>query len=1150
MGNCKRAIAPLLILVMLSIASVPCNTQVQATNVIAISAGTFHSAAVCDDGTVWTWGDNRWGQLGDGTNVTRLSPVQVPISDVKAISAGFDSTVALKNDGTAWAWGDNHYGQLGDGTNKNSYVPIQVKGLSHVKAIAAGGGHVLALKEDGTVWAWGRGFRGQLGIDGVNPTRDNNDTYSLYTPTQVPISNVIAISAGAFHTAALKADGSVWSWGEGSDGVIGNGDIGDQYTPVQVSISDVKGITCGHSNTLALKNDGTIWGWGLNLNYCLGNVTIDMRQTTPVKARGISDAVAIAAGDMHTLALKGDGTVWAWGYNQNGRLGYGRDHGPNKMEPVQVKGLTDIIMISAGSEHSLALRNDGTVWAWGRNMEGQLGDGEMLADLDSGVIGEPEPVQVYVGTQTGPAHVHASTLVSPSPASSEPYANVAIAPINASAKVTEKWSLQNLGRLDYLSPGDDGLLYAFSDNTITCLGQDGVPRWNITIPDKWRICRDWGRTIFLEMNSGMGLMVLSQPIYAADGGTLYVYATPNTPLLDIKNRPFNLSGVDTSGLSWDVLAIALDGRISWDLPLKEDLSIEDATSIKALDGKVYVFHDHNETVLDKNGSVLFTISNVSDPAAIDEYGCLYTSEALRVNWSLNNPEDAGYDGLRVASGKINAYDASGKLSWQKDAGGIIPVQYMVEEIRPVYGTVPLYHDGIVYVPISNGIMALDRNGNELWSKRFDFDGFRLFELMPVDVEDNVYLACYNLTYPTINEATDIYMIDRNGTLVVPPRTLKICYDGARHSSAKDGIVYNIEMNWDAIGRSTGMDDIATATIRAYDIKGDRYLWNYTLPTDPRYSAVLDASNVYTLFDRPTADLYVEGGIGQSNAAAPRIIGATWVDTYPMDDTLYINFKSVRHEWPVILGESQCMYTSGICALDTSGFVVCQKPVGSVVTAMTVNNSTVYYGTGDGGISAMTVGLVAGVIAITAALALLVGYIARSRSRLDKNDNRNSVMGYIAQHPGSTLYEISRGMGMNKGTVRYHLFILSVNHRIVSYNDGKFVRYFTNSGTFSKEERILISLIRRDTMKNVLRALLEKPGITSADMGKALGQPDSAVRKHLNELCAKGIVLRENISDSRYAYSIKAEYLERIESLMKSLSGENASITPITCPAEA
>lgn len=126
----------------------------------------------------------------------------------------------------------------------------------------------------------------------------------------------------------------------------------------------------------------------------------------------------------------------------------------------------------------------------------------------------------------------------------------------------------------------------------------------------------------------------------------------------------------------------------------------------------------------------------------------------------------------------------------------------------------------------------------------------------------------------------------------------------------------------------------------------------------------------------------------------------------------------------------------------------------------------------------------------------------------------------------------------------------MNHRIVSYNDGKFVRYFINSNTFSKEERILISLIRRDTMKKVIRVLLEKPGITSAEMGKALGQPDSAVRKHLNELCAKGIAARENISDGRYAYSIKAEYIAQIESLMKSLGCENAPTAPINYPAEA
>lgn len=507
MGNCKKAIAPLLILLlilfMLIVAVAPVTSQSQPTKVNAISAGFMHSAAVSDDGTVWTWGDNRWGQLGDGTNTARLSPVQVPISNVKTISAGFDITVALKNDGTVWAWGDNHYGQLSDGTNINRNTPAQVKGLEGVKAIAVGAGHVLALKDDGTVWAWGRGFRGELGIDSVNPTREERDIYNLNTPTMAPITNVQAIDCGRFFSVALKNDGTVWAWGEGSDAEIGDGERVNRYTPVQVPITDVKAISCGGSDTLALKNDGTIWGWGNNYGYCLGNLTIDEYQTTPIKARGISDAVAISAGDEHSLALKSDGTVWAWGFNQNGRLGYGRDSGQDMISPVEVKDLSNITSIRAGWGHSLALKNDGTVWAWGRNMEGQLGDGEVLTM--NGTIGEPVPVQAYVGTQTGPVHVHDSTPVLPSPEQSETYADPTAAPINASAKITEKWSLQNVGRLDYLGTGDDGLLYAFSDNTITCMGQDGVPRWNITIPDKWRICNDWGRTISLEMNGGMDL---------------------------------------------------------------------------------------------------------------------------------------------------------------------------------------------------------------------------------------------------------------------------------------------------------------------------------------------------------------------------------------------------------------------------------------------------------------------------------------------------------------------------------------------------------------------------------------------------------------------------------------------------------------------
>ncbi|ADL70068.1 S-layer domain protein [Thermoanaerobacterium thermosaccharolyticum DSM 571] len=256
------------------------NNENNQPTVKAIAAGAYHTVALKNDGTVWAWGWNDCGQLGDGTTTNRTIPVQVKgISDVVAIAAGMYHTVALKNDGTVWAWGDNEHDQLGNETTKEEYhsTPVQVKGISDVKAIAAGASYTVVLKNDGTVWAWGVNEYGKLG-DGT--------TNNSFTPVQVNgISNVKAIAAGAYHTVVLKNDGTVWTWGYNHYGELGNGTTVDSSTPVQVKgISDVKAIAAGACHTVALKNDGTVWAWGCNYYGELGNGTA-VDSSTPVQVK-------------------------------------------------------------------------------------------------------------------------------------------------------------------------------------------------------------------------------------------------------------------------------------------------------------------------------------------------------------------------------------------------------------------------------------------------------------------------------------------------------------------------------------------------------------------------------------------------------------------------------------------------------------------------------------------------------------------------------------------------------------------------------------------------------------------------------------------------------------------------------------------------
>jgi uncharacterized repeat protein (TIGR01451 family) len=341
------------------------------TGAIAIGAGPEHALAIVPGGNVIAWGHNSFAQLGDDTFPYRVSPYYVPgLSGVTAVDGGFVHSLALKSDGTVWAWGSNFDGELGDGTTTPRPAPGPVNGLASVTAISVGRAHSIALKSDGTVWAWGQNSSGQLG-DGT--------TVNRLTPVQVTgLTNVVAISAGSEHNAVVKGDGTVWTWGRNHTGQLGDGTQVDRNTPVQVSgLTNVAKVAAGGGqgggHTLALRNDGTVWAWGFNGFGAVGDGTF-LQRLSPVQVTTLANVTALAAGRDHSLALRNDGTVWSWGRNFSGELGQ-VDFATDQNRPVQVFWLSGVTAIAAGEEFCLALEPNGRVAAWGQGQWGQLGDG-------------------------------------------------------------------------------------------------------------------------------------------------------------------------------------------------------------------------------------------------------------------------------------------------------------------------------------------------------------------------------------------------------------------------------------------------------------------------------------------------------------------------------------------------------------------------------------------------------------------------------------------------------------------------------------------------------------------------------------------------------------------------------------------------------
>ena len=357
-----------------------------------VSSGDEYLCAVAGDKTVWCWGSNPFGQLGNGTYTSSNTPVQVPgITTATQISAGNDHTCTRLENGTIKCWGSNFTGQLGNNTTARSNTPVQVSGITTATQVSAGFDHTCAVLEDGTIRCWGRNQNGQLG---------NGSHTKSTTPARVSdITTAVQVSAGYYHTCAVLEDGTVSCWGRNHHGQSGQSNVIDTNTPNSVpNVHRATQVSVGLFHTCAVLEDGTVSCWGENSFSQLGNgvqaaidsddVPLGTSQAptaktytshNPLLVGGITTAARISAGDDHTCAVLEDGTVSCWGSNFGGQLGNGAPIAQSAT-PVSVSNITGAAQISAGNNYSCAVTADGTVRCWGNNNPhaGKPGDGTII----------------------------------------------------------------------------------------------------------------------------------------------------------------------------------------------------------------------------------------------------------------------------------------------------------------------------------------------------------------------------------------------------------------------------------------------------------------------------------------------------------------------------------------------------------------------------------------------------------------------------------------------------------------------------------------------------------------------------------------------------------------------------------------------------
>ncbi len=640
----------------------------------------------------------------------------------------------------------------------------------------------------------------------------------------------------------------------------------------------------------------------------------------------------------------------------------------------------------------------------------------------------------------------------------------------------------------YVDP--EGTFYTIAGASIYAIDSDGVQKW--TLPVK---------------NDSSG-----------NPSSLYLYTAErrDDTLYAVVGPDLDENGVVRSLL----LAISGRGALLWKTPIPGYFSSQMSLS----GGNLYIYHFPGTiSVYNADGRLMWNRSHMTSWFTTGSDGMLYV---------INDSGPYDTNQQRPPSYVIEAYFPDGSIYWSSNFSDF----YADTPLSPGSSGIDqlLYRDGIVYILKHDSLIAVNANGTLRWVK--DYRQEEIMEAVGFDESGRLFLRSFG------------FSDDSEKSIVVAPdgeesiATLKgQHYHNYSLEGFSDGIGYYVTK----YNPEENQDRLQNFTLKAYDMISGDMLWNYTIaPVHVRRTTLNDTNFADILYgwndleeirSVNTVPQWVWYESKELPYGSHSVKGQFLTDMITSGSTIYFSYWAYSYEYPAFYDASDCTYAGGLYAIGGKGRLLWYKDTDSYITSMTAKNGTVYYQVNGGRFGATGANVTAGFAAAAVYLFfrfLVLGAVSRARSKLDKNVNRNTVLAFVAENPGASLYEITRALGMNVGTVRYHLLILSINHRIsLAGNGRKSVGYFACSRLYSEEEKLLMPLMRREQIRELLNILSSQPGLSNAEIAAETGLAESAVSRYMIELNRRGVVAKKRSEKGKQAYCIDEKFYPAISDFL-------------------